>query len=127
MSRHWREQTGGDKLRPGSVFFVEVCGFTFRFGSIARLREALAFYRRKTHPTSRLPDPAWVRREAQRDPAGYRKSIDAFIAAEHAVVQRWWERVPAYLQENGKRERVVKALERALEDFAPDEGGGATE
>src|SRR5688500_10289368 len=106
MSRHWQEQTGGDKLLPKVSFFVEVCGFTFRFWSIAHLKETLAFYQQKTHPSSRLPDPDWVRREAQIDPKGYRKYIAAFIGAEHDVVQRWWERVPLYLQENGKRERV---------------------
>ena len=125
MSRHWQEQTCGNKLRPEISFLVEVCGFTFRFWSIAHLKETLAFYEQKTHPSSRLPDPAWVRREAQRDPNGYRKYIAAFIAAEHDVVQRWWERVPLYLQENGKRERVIKALASALKDFAPDDGGAA--
>ena len=105
MSRHWQEQSGGDKLRPRMTFFVEVCGFTFRFSSPAQILEALTFYRRKTHPTSRLPDPAWVRLEAQRDPAGYRQSIDAFLSAEHGVMQRWWEQIPVYFQENGKRER----------------------
>jgi hypothetical protein len=126
MSRHWQEQTSGDKLRPKISSFVEVCGFTFQFWSIAHLKETLAFYQQKTHPSSRLPDPAWVRREAQRDPKGYRKYIDAFIGAEHDVVQRWWERVPLYLQENGKRERVIKALECALKEFTPDDGRTAT-
>jgi hypothetical protein len=37
---------------------------------------------------------------------------------EHDVTQRWFERVPLYLHANGKRERVVKALEQALERFA---------
>jgi hypothetical protein len=126
MSRHWQEQTGGDKLRPETALVVEVCGFTFRFRSIAHLREALAFYEQKTHPTSRLPDPAWVHREARQDPEGYRKNIDAFIAAEHDVLQRGWERVPMHLQENGKRERVITAPQRALADFAPGDSRAAT-
>jgi hypothetical protein len=126
MSRHWQEQTGGNMLVPQMSFFVEVCGFTFKFRSIAHLRETLAFYRQKTHPSSRLPDPDWVSREAQRDPKGYRESIDAFIRAEHDVMQRWWEKVPLYLQENGKRERVIKALECALKEFVPDDGRAAT-
>ena len=37
---------------------------------------------------------------------------------EHDVTQRWYERVPQYLQETGKREKVVKALERALDHLA---------
>ena len=123
MSRHWQEQIGHGTLEPHPAFFVEVCGFTFRFSSLSQLRETLAFYQQKTHPSSRLPDPEWVRREARRDPEAYRKNIQAFISAEHDVVQRWWERLPLYLQENGKRERVIKALERALADFAPNDGG----
>ena len=126
MSRHWREQTGGDKLLPQWTYSVEVCGFTFRFSSLAQLREVLAFYRQKTHPSSRLPDPAWVRREAQHNPNGYRETISAIMFFERDALQRWFEKVPMYLQENGKRERVVQALGRALEDFASDDGRAAT-
>jgi len=126
MSRHWQEQTGGDQLVPRWTYFVEVCGFTFRFSSLAQLREALAFYRQKTHPSSRLPDPEWVRREAQHNPRGYRDTISAAFAFERDALQRWFEKVPMYLQENGKRERVVQALERALEDFVPGDGRTAT-
>ena len=122
MSRHWQQQTGGDKLASRPVYFVEVCGFTFRFSSLAELQTALSFYRQKTHPSSRLPDPEWVRREARRDPRGYKESIARFIRAEHDVMQRWWERAPLYLQENGKRDRVIQALESALREFAPHRG-----
>jgi hypothetical protein len=86
--------TGDAKLDPGPTYFVSVCGFTFEFWSIAQIEAALKFYRDKVHPGSRMP--TW---------------------GEHDVTQRWYERVPMHLQENGKREKVVKALERALKEF----------
>jgi hypothetical protein len=82
------------KLDPAPAYFVRVCGFTFEFWSVPQIEAALRFYREKTHPGSRMPN--W---------------------GEHDVTQRWYERAPLYLQENGKRERVVKALERALKEF----------
>ena len=126
MSRYWQETTGGSKLLPKVTYFVEVAGFTFRFSEVEQLREALTFYRQKTHPSSRLPDEEWVRSEAQRNPKGYRRTITAIMHAERDQLQRWWERVPLYLQENGKRERVIEALEKALREFAADDGRAAT-
>ena len=77
-----------------------------------------------TLATSGLIKQAKERAEAQRNTRGYRRTIDAIMHAERDQLQRWWERVPLYLQENGKRERVIRALERALQEFAPDVGGG---
>lgn len=82
------------KLDPTPAYFVEVCGFVFEFWSVAQIEAALNFYRDKVHPSTRMP--TW---------------------GEHDVTQRWYERVPQYLQENGKREKVVKALERAIDEF----------
>lgn len=118
MSRHWQEQTGGDGLLPKMSIFVDVCGFTFRFSSISHLKETIEFYRRKTHPSSRLPGPEWVRQQTRADPKNYRMNINKFIRAEHTVMQRWWEKLPLYLQENGKRQRVIAALENAHKEFA---------
>jgi hypothetical protein len=87
--------SGDSKLDPGPAYFVSVCGFTFGFWSVAQIEAALKFYRDKIHPGSRMP--TW---------------------GEHDVTQRWYERVPQYLQSNGKREKVIKALERALKKFA---------
>jgi hypothetical protein len=91
------------KLVPVWTYFVEVCGFTFRFGSVAQIETVLAYYRQKLHPSSRLPDSRWLR-------------------AEHDVAQRWYERLPGYLREEPKRVRVVAALERALAEFGPERG-----
>jgi hypothetical protein len=74
---------------------VLVCSFTFEFWSIEQIECALKFYRDKIHPSSRMP--TW---------------------GEHDVTQRWYERLPLYLQKNGKREKVVKALVRALHEFS---------
>ena len=79
------------------AYFVSDSGFTFEFWSVAQIEMALRFYRDKVHPGSRMP--TW---------------------GEHDVTQRWYERVPLYLQENGKREKVIKALERAIREFGRD-------
>jgi hypothetical protein len=84
-----------EHLDPGWALFVTVCGFTFEFWSADEIEAALRFYREKVHPARRMP--TW---------------------GEHDVTQRWYERAPQHLQANGKRERVVKALERALREFA---------
>jgi hypothetical protein len=90
-------------LVPVWTYFVEVCGFTFRFGSVAQIEAVLAHYSRKLHPSSRLPDSERLR-------------------AEHDVAQRWFERLPGYRRKQPKRRRVVKALERAPAEFGPERG-----
>ncbi len=91
------------KLVPVYTYFVEVCGFTFRFGSVAQIEVALEYYRKTIRPSSRLPDSRWLR-------------------SEHDVAQRWYERVPGYLREDPKREKVEKALAKALDKFSEFRG-----
>lgn len=86
--------TRDPRLDPGPAYFVSVCGFTFEFWSPGQIEAALRFYRGRTHPGARMP--TW---------------------GEHDVTQRWYERLPLYLQENGKRGRVIKALERDQKQF----------
>ena len=86
--------SGHPTLDPGVAYFVHVCGFTFEFWSTPQIEVALRFYNDKIRSSKRKT--TW---------------------GEHDVTQRWYERVPQYLQENGKRERVVKALELALQQF----------
>jgi hypothetical protein len=88
LDLYWRAKT----IEPHDVFFVRVAGFTFEFHSVEQIRTCLAFYARKIHPTSRL-------------------SIDG---GDHWEFQRWFERLPLYLQEEPKRKKVVAALEEAL-------------
>lgn len=83
-------------LDPAECYFVRVCGFTFEFWSTEHIAIALDYFRQKIHASSRVGGN-W---------------------GEHDVTQRWYGRLPLELQKSGKRERVVSALEQALEKFA---------
>ena len=112
MARIWKEPNDGVRygdepaeaplpkhargLRKREYMCVHVCSFTFRFESKLKIRKYIAFYERKIHPSGRL-----------RTTPG----MDRF---ERWHFQRWHERLPLYLRERGKRERVVKALRKAL-------------
>lgn len=116
MSRHWRERLdprrhvdymagsmwGGypvvppdDRLIDRWVYCVRACGFTFQFASLDQVRQCLEHFSRKTHPSGRLAQP----------PPG--------VHWNHP----WYERLPMWLFEEPKRQRVVKALGRALAEF----------
>jgi hypothetical protein len=71
---------------------VAVASFTFRFVSIAQIRDCLFYYEQKTHPSSRI----------------------LTSGGDHWEFERWFERLPMYLLEDAKRAKVVKALRRAL-------------
>ncbi len=75
------------------MMLVAVASFTFRFISTAQIRDCLAYYDRRIHPSSMRP----------------------IGAVDHWEAQRWFERLPMYLLEEPKRTKVVKALKRALE------------
>ena len=82
-------------LQTHRAFLVRVCSFTFIFQSIEQLQACFDFYDRKIQPSSR------------RDLCGY----------DHWECERWFERLPLYLREEPKRQKVVKALAEALETF----------
>jgi len=86
------------QLVPVYTYFVQVCGFTFRFGSVAQITPVIEYYQQIIRPSTR------------RD-----TTHNAF---ERDVAQRWFERLPGYLREEPKRQKVVKALERARDEFA---------
>jgi hypothetical protein len=88
-----------DNLVQKYTYYVEVCGFTFEFASVEQIRIALQYYSQKTHSSSRITMERWMR-------------------SERDCIQRWYERVPQYLLEKGKREKVVKALQKALDKFS---------
>lgn len=94
------------------TYFVRVCGFTFRFQSLDELRHVLEFYRRKTHPSSRYAKPRDFRKR------GVGKAGCGHTGCGPSCWQRWYERIPIKLQANARRERVVRALERALDEFS---------
>ena len=124
MARIWKEPHRGDGLyweRPEAVekrlnqasqnptlisredIMVRVASFTFRFVSLEHLRDCLAYFQQKTHPSSRIP----AKKLATDLGEDWR-------AQRSWEVERWFERLPMYLLEEPKREKVLKALGEAL-------------
>lgn len=95
------EETSPDPtLAPRWVYFVNVCSFTFEFHSFAQIEACLRYYSQKVRPSTRIP---WE------DLPNY--------GGDHSEAQRWFERLPQWLLKEPKRVKVVKALERALDEF----------
>lgn len=87
-----------DDLAPCHVVFVEVARFTFTFFSLDELHECLGFYERRVHPSSR-------------------RHIGG---ADHWELERWFERLPAGLNNDHNRPKVVAALRSASAEFSVD-------
>ncbi|HLU08313.1 MAG TPA: hypothetical protein VK003_01495 [Oceanobacillus sp.] len=85
-----------DKLIEKWVYFVDVCSFTFQFHSIEQIQECLDYFSQKPIPSSGKSGG---------------KQLEPYWRA-------WHERLPMWLKEEPKRQKVVKALERALTEFA---------
>jgi hypothetical protein len=83
-----------DRLVGRQVYVVRAAGFTFQFMDLGHLREALAHFRKRVHPSSR----------------------EAGIELEH-YWQLWYERLPQWLFAEPRRVRVVSGLSRALAAF----------
>jgi hypothetical protein len=112
MARYWREKGKGGcgdrhaaplpayarNLVPRNAIAVRVCSFTFYFDSKEEIYEYIQFFQKKTHPTSRVP-----------------ASMLPNCVYRHWHSQRWYERLPLFLQEEAKREKVLKALRQAVE------------
>ena len=81
---------------PNNVLTVNVASFTFHFFSLQQVRDYLAYFEQKTRPSSRWPKT---------------QGTDYW---DHWEVQRWFEQLPMYLLEEPLRNKVVKALRRAL-------------
>ena len=94
---------GSRNLIPRHTIIVRVASFAFRFDTIEQLRECLAYYERKTHPSSMIPAKTLASDlgEDWRELRGW-------------DVERWFERLPMYLLEEPKRQKVIKALSKAL-------------
>jgi hypothetical protein len=99
-----QRQAGNSRLLPRDDIMVRVASFTFRFSSIAELRSCLGYYAQRTHPTSRIP--------AKKLAAELGPDWRALRSWE---IERWFERLPMYLLEEPKRQKVVAALSKALE------------
>jgi hypothetical protein len=94
---------GTASLIPRDVIVVQVASFTFRFRSVEQLRECIDYYEKKTHPSSRIAAKTLAADlgEDWRDQRGWE-------------VERWFERLPMYLLEEPKRQKVLKALLKTL-------------
>src|SRR5580704_671987 len=94
---------GKGSLLPRHVIVVRVASFAFRFESVERLRACIKYYERKTRPSSRIAA----------------KTLSAELGEDWRKlrgwnVERWFERLPAYLLEEPKRQKVLKALSKTL-------------
>jgi hypothetical protein len=94
---------GKANLLPRHTIVVRVSSFTFRFGTEEQLRACIEYYERKTHPSSRISA----------------KTLAADLGKDWRTlrgwdVERWFERLPMYLLEEPKRQKVLKALLKAL-------------
>jgi hypothetical protein len=104
MARIWKERlttfgTANHMLR--EVILVRVASFTFRFTTAKQLQDCIEYYERKIHPSSRISA----------------KAIAADIGPDWRdlrswEVERWFERLPMYLLEEPKRQKVLNALHK---------------
>jgi hypothetical protein len=89
----YKVQAPQDNLNEHWVYFVRVCSFTFEFHSLAQIHECLAYFSRKLRPNRLIHiefGERWI---------------------------PWYERLPQWLFEESKRQRVVKALQQAIDEF----------
>lgn len=106
VARIWKERLttfGTANLGRREVILVRVASFTFRFTTTKQLRACIDYYERKTHPSSRVPA----------------KLIAADVGPDWRELrsweaERWFERLPMYLLEQPKRQKVLKALHKTL-------------
>jgi len=84
------------------IYYVCVCSFTFTFFSLEMLEEYVAYYSKKTLPSSRA-SAIWV-----------------------GEPQTKFDRLPQYLREEAKRQKVVKALTKALNEFRRQEAASVS-
>jgi len=107
VARIWKKRIDtfgrSEELEPSEVVLVRVASFTSRFSTRKQLRECIEYYEQKTHPSSRIPA----------------KVIAAHFGPDWTElrawdVERWFERLPMYLLEEPKRQKVLKALHKTL-------------
>lgn len=104
ISKELIKTYGQASLTPHHDIVVKVASFTFKFRTVDELRQCIDYYQQKTRPSSRIPaekiaaelGPDWRRLRGWE-------------------VERWFERLPMYLLEEPKRQKVIKTLSKALE------------
>ncbi|MBW3637930.1 MAG: hypothetical protein KY445_15920 [Armatimonadetes bacterium] len=113
MARFWKTDVSNsvNPLVPDWRYFVEVCSFTFHFRSVEHIEQYLAHFSRKIHPSSadgahtKRPDSDW-------------RDWNSPVA--HWERQSRFDELPLWLFEEPKRQKVVKALQRAIKEFSKD-------
>lgn len=117
MARIWKERDSAslskeDRLRSrlepsldvGWLYFVEVCGFTFKFRKLDEIQEYVDFYSMKIHPSSgtseRLPKSG------------------LFSLGDRWERQTKFDELPLHLREESKRQKVIHALLQAQAAFS---------
>ena len=91
-----RPQKPKDNLIVKWVYFVHVCSFTFQFHSLEQIEKCLNYFSQKPIPPSGKSGG---------------KALEPYWRA-------WHERIPMYLKEEPKRQKIVKALQRAYDEFS---------
>jgi hypothetical protein len=81
-------------IRTHWIYFAEIAGFTFEFMSLDQVRECLAHFEQRLHPSSRLD----------------------IGSADSWEVQRWYERIPGHLQSDRDRSDIVRVLSALLQE-----------
>lgn len=97
------QHNGKANLAPRNLIVVRVASFVFRFENADQLRACLNYYEQKTRPSTRIAAGALAADlgEDWRELRGWE-------------VERWFERLPMYLLEEPKRQKVIKALSKTL-------------
>ena len=115
MSRHYKFAKSENALMPDWTYTIEVCSFTFEFRSLADVEEYLDYYRQKIHPSS--ADGAERKFFVKTAFGGY---LTSNHAGDHWDRNTRFNLLPLYLREEPKRLKVVKALERALQQWSAE-------
>ena len=114
MSRNWKTAANENALVPDWTYHVEVCSFTFYFRSLEEVEEYLAYYRQKIPPSSADSAEREKRFHVKTATGGY---FNWSNSGDHWERQSRFDELPLYLREEPKRLKVVKALERALQQW----------
>jgi len=97
------ENCGESNLDKRNLIVIRVASFAFRFESMEQMRACMKYYEQKTRPSSRVAAKTLAAEfgEHWRQLRGW-------------DIERWFERLPMYLLEEPKRQKVLKALSKAL-------------
>jgi len=84
-----------DNLIDKWVYFVSVCNFTFQFANIEQLKEAKNYFEQKIH----------------------KSNLDISHPPHEHYLHPWYCKLPKGITKDSKRTKVLKALNKALEQW----------